>query len=141
MVWQKAMDLVVEAYKLSELFPARERFGLTAQIRDAVAGIPGCMVEGHCRRTSAGFGHFLDIARGSSNEVETQRLLSVRLRYVTDQRADPAARLVDEVQRLLNGLVSSPESSPVRDIRHRYVPGRTAHNSQLTTENSRGANG
>ena len=39
-VWQKAMDLVVEIYKLTKKLPREERFGLTSQMRDAVVSIP-----------------------------------------------------------------------------------------------------
>ena len=39
-VWQKAMDLVTDIYKVTATFPADERFGLTSQIRRAAVSIP-----------------------------------------------------------------------------------------------------
>ncbi len=32
-VWQKAMDLVVEVYEMSRAFPREEIYGLTSQLR------------------------------------------------------------------------------------------------------------
>ena len=38
-VWQAGMDFVVELYRELENFPAREQFGLTAQLRRAAVSI------------------------------------------------------------------------------------------------------
>ena len=39
-VWQKAMDLSVDCYRLSAGFPSSERYGITVQLRDAAVSIP-----------------------------------------------------------------------------------------------------
>lgn len=38
--WQKAMDLVVEIYRLTARFPKEEVYGLVRQMRDAVVSVP-----------------------------------------------------------------------------------------------------
>lgn len=78
-VWQKAMDLVVHVYEVTESFPQREVFGLTNQVRRAAVSIPSNIAEGQGRGTTKDFLHFLAIARGSLQEVETQLLLAYRL--------------------------------------------------------------
>jgi 23S rRNA-intervening sequence protein len=45
-VWQAGMDFVVELYRELENFPAREQFGLTAQLRRAAVSIPSNIAEG-----------------------------------------------------------------------------------------------
>ena len=45
-MWQKAHQLVLEVYKLSEKFPKSEIYGLTAQLRKSVISIPTNIVEG-----------------------------------------------------------------------------------------------
>jgi len=40
-VWQKAMDLVEDVYRITESFPQREIFGITNQMRRASVSIPG----------------------------------------------------------------------------------------------------
>ena len=103
--WQRGIDLVQEVYEVSRLLPPDERFGLTSQARRAAVSVPSNIAEGHGRRTKADFVHFLDMARGSANEVETQLLVAVRLTYLTDKQASKAVQLADEVQRIVRGLL------------------------------------
>ncbi len=70
-VWQKAMDLVQEVYRLVKLLPVDERFDLSSQIRRAVVSIPSIIAEGQGRQTEKEFKQFLSIAKGSVFEVET----------------------------------------------------------------------
>ena len=65
-VWQKAMDLVVESYRVSKLLPKSEMFGLTSQIQRAAVSIPANIAEGHGRE------HLGDYLR---HLVDCERLL------------------------------------------------------------------
>jgi four helix bundle protein len=69
-VWQKADELALKVYKLTETFPKKETFGITSQIRRAVLSVPTNIVEGYSRRTKNEFSRFIDIARGSLAETE-----------------------------------------------------------------------
>jgi len=86
-VWQKAMDLVVETYRLTKTFPSDERFGLIAQLRRASVSVPSNIAEGRGRFGLGGFLYHLSIATGSLMEVETQFLISERLEYLTPSEA------------------------------------------------------
>ena len=70
-VWQKAMDLVMEIYRLTRAFPREELYGLTNQLRRAVVSIASNIAEGQARQSTAEFRNFLSIAQGSRAEVET----------------------------------------------------------------------
>lgn len=107
--WQKAMDLCVEVHDATLLFPKQEMFGLSAQLNRAVVSIPSNIAEGHGRRTTADFIHFLTISRGSLNEVETQLTLAMRYRYLTEKDHDHYLERCGEVGRILNGLIDSLE--------------------------------
>ena len=109
--WQKAMDLVEAVYRASGRFPAEERFGLTAQIRRAAVSVPSNIAEGYSRPGRADYIRFLNIARGSANEIETQLLIAERLGFMEREKLTGIIDIVQEVQRILKGLVSSLRSS------------------------------
>jgi four helix bundle protein len=105
--WQKAMDFVVLIYKTTGSFPREEVFGLTSQVRKAAVSIPSNIAEGQGRNTVGDFLHFLGVARGSLQEVETQILIAQRLLYISAEKQEEALVLSSEVGRLINGLSNS----------------------------------
>ena len=107
--WQKSMDLVVAIYQLAKQFLHDEQWGLTSQIRRAVVSIPANIAEGHGRLHRGDYLRFLSIARGSLTEVETHLQIAVRLAYVDRQMAREVWSLLQDVGRLLNGLIRSLE--------------------------------
>ena len=81
-VWKKSMDLVESVYQMTNSFPDSEKFGLTNQIRRAVVSIPSNIAEGSGRKSDKELIQFIHIAIGSLAEVETQYLISIRLKYI-----------------------------------------------------------
>jgi four helix bundle protein len=73
-VWQKAMDMVVAVYQVTNDFPDHERFGLTGHTRKSAISVPSNIAEGHARNSTREFLHHLSIAQGSRAETETQLL-------------------------------------------------------------------
>jgi four helix bundle protein len=102
-VWQRAMDLVEEVYKLIETMPTSEVYGLTSQIRRSAVSIPSNIAEGAARNHCKEFLQFLYVALGSVAELETQLLLAERLKFVS---AAPFDNL-SEIKRLLLGLIKA----------------------------------
>ena len=107
LVWQKAMDLCVEVHNLTLIFPKQELFGLSAQLNRSVVSVPSNIAEGHGRRTTPDFIHFLSISRGSMNEVETQLTLAMRYNYLNEKDHDALLERCGEVGRMLNGLIDA----------------------------------
>jgi len=105
--WQISMDVVEKIYALSENFPSHERFGLTSQMRRAAVSIPSNIAEGYRRKTDADFLQFLHIAFGSASELETQMLIVLRLKYVTQEQVDQFNQLLERFFRLLTGFINS----------------------------------
>jgi four helix bundle protein len=103
-VWQKAMDLVVEVYRLTERFPKTETYRLVSQITRAAASVPANIAEGNARNSSREYAQFLSIAKGSLMETETFLTLGVRLGYVTDSDAKRGAGLITEISKMLTSL-------------------------------------
>ena len=75
-VWQKAMDLVNEVYKITRQFPKSEVYALASQMQRAAVAIPSNIAEGHRRNHRPEYVQFLGIALGSAAELETQVLIS-----------------------------------------------------------------
>ena len=106
-VWQKAMDLAAERYRLTKAFPKDELFGMTSQIRRAAASIPANIAEGWGRGTTKEYIQYLRIAQGSTKELETHLLLSQRVNLMSVDQARPTMQLVAEVSRMTISLIGS----------------------------------
>jgi len=85
-VWQKAMDLVTEIYRVSREFPKDEIFGLTGQMRRAAVSVPSNIAEGYGKSSRKEYIFFLTHARGSLLELETQILIAGNLTYYYSDR-------------------------------------------------------
>ena len=100
-VWNDAVDLAVDVYRLTAQLPADERFGLTAQIKSAAVSVPSNIAEGEGRWTRRDHLRFLGQARGSLYELETQLVICSRLGYITD----PLTAQIAETAKLINGTI------------------------------------
>lgn len=105
--WQKAFTLGLGVYGLTEAFPDRERFGLTVQLRRSAISVPSNIAEGFGRGSTLDYIRFLKIARGSLYELDTQLLFAVELAYFVRDDYDHIKDRLDEVERILAGLIRS----------------------------------
>jgi four helix bundle protein len=106
-VWQLAMLLAEEAYRLGAGFPKHEVYGLTSQLQRSSVSVPSNIAEGQGRNSPNEFRHFLGIAMGSLAELETQIILAQRFNYITEQQSGKALQLADEIGKMLKGLQKS----------------------------------
>ena len=106
-VWQKSMQLVKEVYALVKQLPKEEQFALSDQMRRAAVSIPSNIAEGYGRNSTNDYIRFLNIARGSKYELETQIQICVMLNYVSKENAAPALVLSEEIGRMINALVKA----------------------------------
>src|SRR5437868_4046420 len=105
LVWQKAIDLVVDAYRASAGFPSSEFYGLMSQIRRASTSIPANIAEGYGRGTRKEYSQFLVIAQGSLKELETHFIVSKKLSYLTAAQTKRLLLQTDELGRMLGSLI------------------------------------
>ena len=98
-IWQQAMDLVEEIYKLTASFPIEEKFGLVSQMTRAAVSIPSNIAEGAGRNSDKDFAHFISIAIGSLYELNTQIVLSERLGYINQTQSQELQKKLDNLQR------------------------------------------
>ena len=98
-IWQLAMDLVEEIYKLTASFPIEEKFSLVSQMTRAAVSIPSNIAEGAGRNSDKDFAHFISIAIGSLYELNTQIVLSERLGYINPSQSQELQKKLDNLQR------------------------------------------
>jgi four helix bundle protein len=103
--WQKGMELAALIYKVTQGFPADERFGLTNQLRRAAVSIPSNIAEGKGRLSTGELIQFLGIARGSTLEVQTQLELASMLGFGDQVGIREAQGLVVEEVKILNATL------------------------------------
>lgn len=105
-VWQKAMELVIEIYKLTDKFPKEEIYGIISQMRRCAISIPSNIAEGRRRDGKKDFRRFLIIAYGSGAELETQVEISKRLKFAKEIEFIEVEKILLEIMKMLNKLVS-----------------------------------
>ena len=101
------MTLVEEIYRVTSSFPRYEQFGLTSQIRRAAVSIPSNIAEGKRRKRRRVCLNHLDVALGSQGEVEVQLEIAKRVGFLAPQDYDRIQLIVEEVGRMLNGLIAA----------------------------------
>jgi four helix bundle protein len=109
-VWQKAHQFVLAAYRYSSGFPKSETYGLASQFRKAAVSIPANIAEGFRRRGDSDKVRFLNIAQGSLEECRYYLILAQDLEYGENSDLGP---LLEEVSRLLDAYskaILTPDS-------------------------------
>ncbi len=101
------MAIAKEVYKIVRLLPIEERFALADQIRRSTISIPSNIAEGQRRSSDRDFYHFLSIASGSLAELQTQLMLCVDLEYISESQMIPIFNELEEIDKMLNGLLRS----------------------------------
>jgi four helix bundle protein len=106
-VWIKAMDFVIQVHEVTARFPAAEKFGLVSQMRRAALSIPSNIAEGAARKGHKEYVRFLYMSRGSLSELDTQIEVAARLSYLSPKTAVELRNKLDELSRMLNGLIGA----------------------------------
>lgn len=107
LVWSKAHEAVLAVYSVTQQFPVEEKYRLTDQLCRAAASVPTNIAEGKGRSTSAEFGRFLTIARGSTEETRYLLMLAHDLKLLPTPAHAELQERYTEISKMLNGLIRS----------------------------------
>lgn len=105
-VWQKAVGLCAETYRMTDAYPKSELYGLTQQTRRSAVSIASNIAEGWSRRHTKKYLQFLNIALGSAAELETQLIIGNRLSFLPESEFKRAIPKVNEIMKMLTVLQS-----------------------------------
>lgn len=103
-IWNNAIEISVEVYKLINKLPEIERYNLSIQMRKSAVSIPSNIAEGAGRNTDKDFIRFLGIAQGSTFELQTQLIISNKLKLITDEDFNSIDSSLEELERMNWGL-------------------------------------
>lgn len=105
LAWQKSLTLAKKVYQVTGNFPTEERFGLVNQMRRCAVSIPSNIAEGYGRGSDKELLRFLYVALGSSNELETQLILSLELSFMKEEDPRMLQGLNTEVNKMILSLI------------------------------------
>lgn len=105
-VWQKSVEMVTIVYRLLTKFPDDEKFGLVPQIKRSSISISSNIAEGYGRNYTKDYSRFLNIARGSLFEMQTQFQIALNLEFVREDDLGQIKSLSVEIEKMLNSLIS-----------------------------------
>jgi four helix bundle protein len=95
----------MEIYSVTSLFPDREQYGLTSQIRRAATSIPVNIAEGYGRESGKNYIQFLKISRGSLYELDTFLTIALGLKYLTKEQRNYLNEKTEELSKMINSLI------------------------------------
>jgi four helix bundle protein len=104
-VWQKSVDLTVHLYQATSNFPKSEMYGLCSQMRRCAVSIGSNVSEGEGRASRRETYQFLSLARGSLRELQTQVEIAKRLSFFTEEAAGSLDDQIEEISRMVTGLM------------------------------------
>lgn len=105
LVWEQAMDLTADVYRLTRSWPKEELYGLTSQARRAAASVPANIAEGYGRENRGSYVQFLRIAQGSLKELETHLMIVERIGMAREIDIAPLLQKCESVGKLLRALI------------------------------------
>ncbi len=109
-VWHAAYRLTLEVYRITSGFPSAEKYGMVSQVRRAATSVTVNIAEGCGRSNDGDLRRFVQIARGSLQEVICELELSRDLGYLASTAVEPLLDDANEVGRMLTGLLRSEKA-------------------------------
>lgn len=107
-IWSLGMEIASDVHFLCLNFPKNEVYGLISQMNRAAVSMPSNIAEGSNRENNH-FKHFLNISLGSSFELQTQILIALQNKYITEEKAIEIENKLIEFQKMTNSFINRLE--------------------------------
>jgi len=109
-IWNEGLAVVKDVYKLAAQLPDEEKFGLKSQISRSAVSIPSNIAEGCGRSSQKEFKRFLEIALGSSYELETQLIIIQEMSLISEIGIPEIIDKINKLQKMINSLITKLKS-------------------------------
>jgi four helix bundle protein len=100
-IWKLGMHIASNSFKITEEFSTFHKWGIGIQINKCGVSIPSNIAEGCSRRSEKDQYRFIEIAQGSSFEIETQLLLTKNMSSGNIQLIEETLNLVIQEQKMI----------------------------------------
>jgi len=104
-IWKRSIKFATKTYQITSKFPKEENFNLTSQLKRASVSISLNIAEGSARKSKIDFKRFIQIARGSLNEVVTCLYIAVEQKYINQEDFKIMYSECEEISRMLQGFI------------------------------------
>ena len=105
--WKTARQLTNSVYSLTNLSAFSRDFGLRDQIRRASISVMSNIAEGFDSGFRAEFSRFLNIAKRSASEVQSQLYIALDQRYVNKKDFSIVYEEAESARKMISGLIKT----------------------------------
>ncbi|MEZ4816896.1 MAG: four helix bundle protein [Flavobacteriaceae bacterium] len=105
-IWEESIKMVGKVYRLTEMLPDTEKFGLVSQMNRCAVSIPSNIAEGCSKDSQKDFVRFLQIALGSAFELETQLEICFELNFLKKTQVTEITSEIVTLQKRIKALVN-----------------------------------
>ena len=106
-IWQLSMDLSVDIYHLSRVFPIEEKYDLTSQINRSSGSVPSNIAEGTSRFSKNDKARFLQYSYTSNLETMNNLIRAYRIGYISKEVCDGYRPRIKEIANKINAYYKS----------------------------------
>lgn len=104
-IWNVGIELVKDVYRLTEMFPKQEMYGIVSQMRRSAISVPSNVAEGFKRFHNKEYRQFLYVTLGSCAELETQLTIAKELGYIQEDKEAMLLEKLDHIGRMITSLL------------------------------------
>ena len=105
-IWQEAMNIAEEIFKITDNLPKKEDYGFTSQIRRAALSISANIAEAYGRNHTLDKINFYYFARGSLTETQSHLEYGLRVGYLRSKVVKELDKRLSKLHQDLNRLIS-----------------------------------
>lgn len=103
-IWKNGIDIAIKTYRVTDTFPKEDKYAIVQQMNKAGVSIPSNIAEGSSRKSEKDYSRFIEIALGSTFELETQIIIAEQLRKGNQQLLQELKDALLEEQKMLTGF-------------------------------------